>query len=138
MEWRNDSDHCTDHINTHVASPFEISQNWAIWCGLDWGYSGSFSVGRYAVNRDRRPYCIQEYYGYTDISNTGAKVEPPEVARETRRIEAEDPNLKDRRINRVGNPAIWGSDGTESIGAPMERQRVYFERGGHARISGKM
>ena len=32
----------------------------------------------------------------------------------------------------------WGSDGTESIGALMERQRVYFERGDHARIDGKM
>ena len=41
-------------------------------------------------------------------------------------------------INRVGDPAIWGSDGTESIGALMERQRVYFERGDHARIDGKM
>ena len=65
-------------------------------------------------------------------------MEPSEVAREIRRIEAEDPNLKDRRINRVGDPAIWGSDGTESIGTLMERQRVYFERGDHARIDGKM
>jgi hypothetical protein len=38
----------------------------------------------------------------------------------------------------VGDPAIWGSDGTESIGALMERERVYFEKGDHARIDGKM
>ena len=38
-EWRNDSDHYTDRINTHVISPFKVPQDWAIWCGLDWGYS---------------------------------------------------------------------------------------------------
>ena len=137
-EWRNDSDHYTDRINTHVISPFKVPQDWAIWCGLDWGYSRPFSVGWYAVDRDRRLYRIREYYGCTGTPNTGVKMEPSEVAREIRRIEAEDPNLKDRRINRVGDPAIWGSDGTESIGALMERQRVYFERGDHARIDGKM
>jgi hypothetical protein len=55
-----------------------------------------------------------------------------------KRIEAEDPNLKGRTIYRVGDPAIWGSDGTESIGALMERERVFFERGDNARIDGKM
>ena len=38
----------------------------------------------------------------------------------------------------MADPAIWQSDGTESIGALMERQRVHFERGDHARIAGKM
>lgn len=137
-EWRNDSDHYADRINTHVIAPFKVPADWAIWCGLDWGYSRPFSVGWYAVDRERRMYRIREYYGCTGTPNTGVKMEPSEVAREIRRIEAEDPNLKDRRINRVGDPAIWGSDGTESIGALMERQRVYFEKGDHARIDGKM
>lgn len=101
-------------------------------------YSRPFSVGWYAVDHDRRLYRIREYYGCTGAPNTGVKMEPAEVAREIRRIEAEDPNLKGKRINRVGDPAIWGSDGTESIGALMERERVYFERGDHARIDGKM
>ena len=43
-----------------------------------------------------------------------------------------------KRIFGVGDPAIWQSDGTESIGALMERERVYFEKGDHARINGKM
>lgn len=66
------------------------------------------------------------------------KLEPSEVARKIKQIEAEDPNLKGRRIFRVGDPAIWGSQGTESIGALMERERVYFDRGDNARIDGKM
>ena len=65
-------------------------------------------------------------------------MEPTEVARKIREIEEDDSNLNGRQIHRVGDPAIWGSDGTESIGALMERQRVYFEKGDHARIDGKM
>ena len=137
-EWRNDSEHYEDRINTHVIAPFRVHKDWAIWCRLDWGNSRPFSEGWYAVDRERRMYRIREFYGCTGTPNQGVRMEPAEVAREIRRIEAEDPNLKDRRISRVGDPAIWGSDGTESIGALMERERVYFERGDHARIDGKM
>ena len=137
-EWRNDSSHYDDRRFTHVIRPFRVPETWAIWCGLDWGYSKPFSVGWYAVDRERRMYRIREYYGCTGVPNTGVKLEPTEVARKIREIEAEDPNLKGRQIHRVGDPAIWGSDGTESIGALMERQRVYFEKGDHARIDGKM
>ena len=121
-----------------MIAPFRVPDDWAIWCGLDWGYSRPFSVGWYAVDRERRMYRIREYYGCTGTPNTGLKMEPGAVAREIRRIEAEDPNLKGRAIHRVGDPAIWGSDGTESIGALMERERVYFTKGDHARIDGKM
>ena len=62
----------------------------------------------------------------------GVQWEPGKVAREIRRIEAEDPNLKGRQIFGVGDPAIWASSGTESIGALMERERVYFEKGDHS------
>ena len=83
-------------------------------------------------------YRIREYYGCTGTPNTGIKLEPSSVAVKIREIEADDPNLKDRKIHRVGDPAIWQSDGTESIGDLMMRQGVYFEKGDHARISGKM
>ena len=138
IEWVNDKNHYHDRQNTHVIAPFKVPDGWAIWCGLDWGYSRPFSVGWYAVDRERRIYRIRELYGCTGTPNTGVKWEPGEVARKIKEIEAEDPNLKGRQIHRVGDPAIWGSDGTESIGALMERERVYFERGDHARIDGKM
>lgn len=137
-EWRNDSEHYKDRVNTHVIAPFQIPETWSIWCGLDWGYSRPFAVGWFAVDHERRLYHIREYYGCTGTPNQGVKLEPGAVAREIKRIESEDPNLKGRTIHRVGDPAIWGSDGTESIGALMERERVYFERGDHARIDGKM
>ena len=137
-EWRNDPEHYSDRLRTHVINPFKVPKEWAVWCGLDWGYSRPFSVGWYAVDHDRRMYRIREYYGCTGTPNVGLKLEPTEVAKAIRQIEEDDPNLRGRQIHRVGDPAIWGSDGTESIGALMERQRVYFEKGDHARIDGKM
>ena len=137
-EWRNDSAHYFDRKNTHVISPFAVPKEWRIWRGLDWGYSRPFSVGWYAVDHDRRLYRIREYYGCTGTPNQGVRMEPSEVAKEIKRIESEDPNLRGRTIYGVADPAIWGSDGTESIASLMERQGVYFGKGDHARIDGKM
>ena len=137
-EWRNDPDHYADRLHTHVITPFRVPDGWTIWRSFDWGYSRPFSVGWYAVDHERRMYRIRELYGCTGTPNTGVQWEPAHVAREIRRIEAEDPNLRGRKIYGVGDPAIWQSDGTESIGALMERERVYFERGDHNRIAGKM
>lgn len=138
VEWVNDREHYADRKYTHVIEPFAVPEDWAIWCGMDWGYSRPFSVGWYAVDRDRRLYRIRELYGCNGTPNQGVRWEPGQLAREMKKIEAEDPNLRGRRIRRVGDPAIWGSDGTESIGALMERERVYFEKGDHARMDGKM
>lgn len=137
-EWRNDPDHYEDRLWTHVIRPFRVPDSWRVWRGFDWGYSRPFSVGWYAVDHDRRMYRIRELYGCTGTPNTGVQWEPAHVAREIRRIEAEDPNLRGRKIYGVGDPAIWQSDGTESIGALMERERVFFEKGDHNRIAGKM
>ena len=139
-EWRNDSDHYGDRVGTHVIAPFKIPDTWSIWCGLDWGYSKPFSVAWYAIDHDRRMYRIREYYGCTGTPNEGVKLEPTVVAQKIREIEDDDPNLKGRTIHRVGDPAIWQADGTESIGDLMGRSPnyVFFEKGDHARISGKM
>lgn len=137
-EWINDSRHYHDRKYTHVIKPFKIPKDWGVWCGMDWGFSRPYSVGWYAVDHDRRLYRIREYYGCNGTPNMGVKMEPAQVAREIKRIESDDPNLKGRKINRVGDPAIWGSQGPESIGSLMEKERVYFERGDNARIDGKM
>ena len=137
-EWRDVPEHYADHIGTHVIAPFRIPEDWAVWCALDWGYAKPFSVGWYAVDHQRRLYRIREYYGCTGVPNEGLRLEPAAVARQIRAIEADDPNLRGRSVHRVGDPAIWASDGTESIGALMERERVFFEKGDNARKSGKM
>ena len=138
LEWRNDSEHYLDRVNTHVIAPFKVPREWRIWCSMDWGYARPFSIGWYAVDHDRTLYRIREYYGCTGTPNVGVKMEPSAVAAEVRRIEAEDENLKGRDILRVGDPAIWGTQSGESIGALFERQRIYFDRGDNNRLSGKM
>ena len=137
-EWKDDPSHYGDRMHTHVISPFKVPDTWVIWRSFDWGYSRPFSVGWYAVDHDRRMYRIRELYGCTGTPNAGVQWEPTRVAQEIKKIEADDPNLRGKKIFGVGDPAIWASDGTESIGALMERERVYFEKGDNARISGKM
>lgn len=137
-EWRNDPAHYRDRIRTHVIEPFIVPAEWAVWCAMDWGYAKPFSVGWYAVDRERRLYRIREYYGWNGTPDTGVQLDPEVVARKIREIEAEDPNLQGRKIHRVGDPAIWGTQTGQSVGAMMERKGVYFERGDNARIDGKM
>ncbi len=139
-EWRNDSTHYTDRINTHVISPFKIPETWKIYRGFDWGYARPFSVGWYAVDHDKRIYRIKELYGCTSSPNTGVKWEPERLAAEIRKIEDEDENLKGKRITGIADPAIFSDDrgADTSVAALMERSRIYFEKGNHDRLAGKM
>lgn len=138
-EWKNDSTHYIDRHWTHVIEPFRVPSDWSIWCGLDWGYSKPYSVGWYAVEpKTNIMYRIKELYGCNGNPNTGVLEEPTEVARQIKAIEEQDINLKGRVIHRVGDPAIWGSQTGESIGTLFEKERVYWDKGNHARIDGKM
>lgn len=139
-EWVNDPDFYDERIHTHVISPFRIPAEWNIYRGFDWGYAKPFSVGWYAVDCDKRIYRIRELYGCTDAPDTGVKWEPAVVARKIREIESEDINLKGKRITGIADPAIFSDDrgaGT-SIGALMEREGVFFNKGNHERLAGKM
>ncbi len=138
IEWRNDPDHYHDRINTHVIAPFKVPQEWKIWCSMDWGFRKPFSVGWYAVDYEKRIYRIREYYGCTGTPNVGVMMEPGAVAREILKIEADDPNLRGRRILRVADPAIWGTQTGESVAQMFARAGIYFDKGEHARIDGKM
>lgn len=137
-EWRNNPDHYQDRVGTHVIEPFKVPDTWSIWCGFDWGYTRPFSVGWYAVDHERRMYRIREYYGCTGSPNTGLQMDASAIAVHIREIEEQDINLKGKKINRVGDPAIWAKNGHESIGDLMEREGVCFAKGNHERINGKM
>lgn len=143
-EFKNLSAHYEDRQWTHVINPFKIPDHWQIWCGYDHGYSRPFAVIWAAVAPEERRgagsrmYIIKEYYGCTGTPNEGVKMEPARIAEEIKRIEDADPNLHGKRILRVGDPAIWGTQTGESVGTMMERQRVYFEKGDNNRLQGKM
>ncbi len=142
-EWRNDPTHYGDRVGTHVITPFRIPDTWSLWRGFDWGYSKPFSVGWYAVDHDGRLYRIRELYGCKGdsaglpIPDTGVGWSADAIAREIRRIESEDPNLKNRRIQGIADPAIYQKNGGESIGAMMEREGVYWDKADNTRLAGK-
>ena len=142
-EWRNDPEHYGDRVGTHVIDPFRIPDTWSVWRGFDWGYTKPFSVGWYAVDHDGRMYRIRELYGCRGdsaglpIPDTGVGWSADAIAREIRRIESEDPNLRNRRVHGIADPAIYQKNGGESIGAMMEREGVYWDKADNTRLAGK-
>jgi hypothetical protein len=82
-------------------------------------------------------YRIRELYGCTKTPNEGVRWDAERVAREIRRIEHEDENLKGRLIHGVADPAIYQKNGGESIGGIMEKQCIYWDRADNSRIAGK-
>lgn len=138
-EWKNDPAHYDDHLWTHVINPFEVPAHWTIYRGFDWGYARPFSVLWFAQAPDSgRLYLIDELYGCTGEPNVGVKWETHRLAEEIARIEYDNPNIKGRTIIGIADPAIFAADGGESIADTMEGCRVYFEKGDHQRIPGKM
>ena len=137
-EFVNDERHYHDRHNTHVIQPFLIPREWRVLCAMDWGYTRPFSIGWYTFDREGRMYRINESYGCDGTPNVGIRIEPSEVARRMKEIEQRDPNLRDRRITYVGDPAIWGKQGGKSIGELFEDERISFDKAKHDRLNGKM
>lgn len=137
-EWRNNPDAYDTRINTHVINPFRVPDSWKIYRGFDFGYSRPFSVGWYAIDHEGRMYRIRELYGCTGTPNEGVRWKISEIARKIKEIEKEDINLKGKRVYGIADPAIFSKNGGESVAEAFEREGIYFERGDHTRIAGKM
>lgn len=134
-EWTDDPAHYADGLYTHVIHPFSIPLEWKRWRSFDFGYARPFSVGWWAVDPGGRLYRYREWYGSSGQSNTGCRMEPREIARGIRRIEAADGPVV---INGVADPSIFDGSRGESIAGQMEREGVFFLPGDNARLAGKM
>lgn len=137
-EWRDKPEHYLDRQWSHVIEPFEIPDGWRIYRSFDWGYRHPFSCGWWAVDYEGVAYRILELYGCTDTPNTGVKWTKDQVFREIHRIECEHRWLRGKRIHGVADPAIFASDGGESIAETATSCGVYFERADNQRIPGWM
>jgi hypothetical protein len=145
-EFVNDPKHYKDRIGTHVIDPFKIPSDWRRFRTFDWGYSRPFSVGYWAEDKDGRLYRYAEIYGspknretgLTDKANIGMRLEPAAVSKLIR--EYEDLYEKGNRIIGIADPAIFdesrGSDGC--VAKIFERDGIYFEKGDHERVAGKL
>lgn len=139
-EWRNDPAHYKDRLWTHVIEPFSIPKHWRIWRGFDFGYARPFSVGWYAADTRGKLYRIAEYYGCTGSPNEGIKLDPVGIAKEIKRIESEDSNLRGRVITGVADPSIFDESRGESVARMMEKAPnfIYWQPGDNTRLAGKM
>ena len=137
-EFTDDESHYLDQRFTHVIEPFDIPAHWTIYRGFDWGYSKPFSVGYYAISDNGTMYRFKEFYGCTGEANEGVKWTVQELGAKLQELERTDPQLAGRHIYGVADPAIYAADGGESIGETLEKYGIYFEKGDHQRIPGKM
>lgn len=135
-EWRDDSGHYADRQWTHVIAPFEVPDDWKLYRSFDWGYYRPFSCGWWAVDHDGVAYRILEWYGSTNTPNEGIKWDTYKVFREIARIEREHRWLRGHTITGVADPAIFASNGGESIAESAGKCGVYFMPGDHQRIPG--
>ena len=137
-EWRADPAHYADRRYTHVVDPFPIPRGWRVVRGFDFGYSRPFSVGWWAISPDGALCRIRELYGCTGTPNEGVRWEPARIAREIKKIEQDDPNIRGRTVRGVADPSICDESRGESVAQMMEREGIFFDRGDNSRIAGKM
>lgn len=137
-EFRNNPEGYETHRYTHVIEPFEIPRHWRRYRSFDFGYTKPFSVGWWAIDTEGRAYRYRELYGCTSEPDTGLRWEPSRIARRIREIE--DEFERGNTIIGVADPAIWDvSYGEEASPAQvMEKYGIYFDKGDHARLAGKM
>lgn len=137
-EWRNAATGKKTRRWSHVIKPFDVPKEWRRFRAFDFGYAKPFAVSWYAVDEDGRAYNYRELYGCTGEPDVGIKWTAQRIADEIKRIEnSEDAGL---HITGIADPAIWNNTGSEegSIADMMERRGVYFEKGNHNRLAGKM
>ena len=143
IEQVNDPDHYEDGKWTHVIDPVPIRKHWTIYRGLDWGFFRPFSVGWYAVDEDGVMYRFKELYGVQksgneSLANMGVQWPPERVFKEIYEIEHNDPQLKNREIIGIADPAIFQSQTGVSIADTGMDCGVYFHPGDNTRLAGWM
>lgn len=138
VEWRNNPSGYQTRQWSHVLEPFKTPKTWRLFRSFDFGYSKPFSVIWWAMDNDGRLYAIRELYGTNGNPNEGCKWHPGQIAKEIRRIETDDDQLKDHgTIVGIADPSIWDASRGESVAEMMERERVFWSPGDNKRIPGK-
>ena len=136
-----DPDHYQDRRWTHVIDPIPIRKHWTIYRGLDWGHFRPFSVGWFAIDEDGTMYHFKELYGVQksgneSLPNEGVEWPPERLFRKIYEIEHSDPDLKNREIIGIADPAIFQSQTGVSIADTAMECGVYFQPGDNTRIPG--
>ncbi len=131
-------------IDTHVINGFEIPAHWKRFISFDFGFSHPYSVGFWTISpKTGTLYRYHEIYGCAaNTPNKGLYHPPDAIAKRIREyMDFEQKKLGVKLSYRgVADPAIWdnryGSDASPA--KVMQNYGVYFEKGNHDRLSGKM
>ena len=131
-------------VNTHVINAFPIPDSWQRYISFDFGFSHPYSVGFWAVSPKGRLYRYHEIYGCVPNSpNTGVKLPPDMIAKKIKEymdFERQKLGIPNLHYRAVADPAIWddryGSDASPQ--KIMQKFGIYFEKGNHDRLAGKM
>jgi len=136
-EWKDHPENL-DRRNTHVIRPFAIPGHWRRYRSFDYGYTKPFAVQWWAVDEQGVAYLYRQLYGCTDTPNTGLRMEPAAIAQAIKDIE--DSEEAGQRIIGIADPAIW--DESRGVAGTIinlfNEKGVYFEKGDHKRLPGKM
>lgn len=137
VEWKNSLLGRRTRRWSHVIEPFEIPREWRRYRAFDFGYSKPFAVAWFAVDEDGRAYNYRELYGCTGEPDVGIKWTAQKIADAIRETEEEN---NETQVVGIADPAIWNNTGSAdgSIADMMEKRGVYFEKGNHDRLAGKM
>lgn len=137
VEWKNSLLGRRTRRWSHVIEPFEIPKEWRRYRAFDFGYSKPFAVAWFAVDEDGRAYNYRELYGCTGEPDVGIKWTAQKIADAIRETEEEN---NETQVVGIADPAIWNNTGSAdgSIADMMEKRGVYFEKGNHDRLAGKM
>ena len=126
----------------HVIEPLDLTagerRGWSIFRSYDFGYNRPFSCAWWAVDYDGVLYRILEMYGCTENPNEGVRWTADQQFREIARTEHTHAWLRGRKIAGVADPAIWSSEGGESVADTAAKYGVYFQKGNNERIAGWM
>ncbi len=137
VEWKNSLLGRRTRRWSHVIEPFDIPKEWRRYRAFDFGYSKPFAVAWFAVDEDGRAYNYRELYGCTGEPDVGIRWTAQKIADTIREIEEEN---DETQVVGIADPAIWNNTGSTdgSIADMMEKRGVYFEKGNHDRLAGKM
>lgn len=141
-EFRNDPNHYTDRLWTHVIEPFPIPGHWKRYMSFDFGYSDPFSVGWWAVDPAGRAYRYKEWYGCVpNKADTGIMISAREIAEGILDRE-QDEKRENIIVDRIADPSIFDKSRGDSVAEQMMPSvgmpGVYFRKGDNTRIAGKM
>ncbi len=130
--------------DTHVINGFDIPNHWKRFVSFDFGFSHPYSVGFWTISpKSGTLYRYHEIYGCASNTPNKGLFEPPDVIakkiREYMDFESKKCGVR-LHYRCVADPAIWDDRyGSEASPAKvMQKYGVYFEKGNHERLAGKM